>query len=237
MATPIVFHRPHTRQGLTMTDTAPAYGCNTDDMKMIHGVFRREFRLAPPMVRAVEPGDTAKAGRVAAHVLEIVDMLHHHHHGEEELVFNKLEVRAPACAIHVGIMRQQHEQVAALLDRVAGLTDPWAAEPSTESRNALAALLDEISSTLNTHLGQEEDEILPVAETSMTEAEWNEVGEAGMAALSKNRLLVQLGYILEDQTPEERKQFMTRVPPPARVLYKLIGRGKYKKEIADRAPV
>ncbi|MCW2751908.1 MAG: hypothetical protein JWR83_3018 [Aeromicrobium sp.] len=26
---------------------------------------------------------------------------------------------------------------------------------------------------------------------------------------------------------------MTRVPPPARVLYKLIGRGKYEKEIAD----
>ncbi|MDX6278285.1 MAG: hypothetical protein QOJ72_2413, partial [Nocardioidaceae bacterium] len=94
-----------------------------------------------------------------------------------------------------------------------------------------------ISSTLDAHLGQEEDEILPVAETSMTAAEWNEVGEAGMAALSKNRLLVQLGYILEDQTPAERKEFMTRVPPPARVLYKLIGRGKYKKEIADRAPV
>jgi hypothetical protein len=220
-----------------MTETAPSYGCNTDDMKMIHGVFRREFRLAPPMVRAVEAGDSAKAGRVTAHVLEIVDMLHHHHHGEEDLVFNKLEVRAPACAIHVGIMRQQHQQVAALLDQVGGLANPWAADPSVDRREALAVLLDGISSTLDAHLGQEEDEILPVAETSMTAAEWNEVGEAGMAALSKNRLLVQLGYILEDQTPAERKEFMTRVPPPARVLYKLIGRGKYKKEIADRAPV
>lgn len=220
-----------------MTDTTQSYGCNTDDMKMIHGVFRREFKLAPPMVRAVEAGDTAKAGRVTAHVLEIVDMLHHHHHGEEELVFDKLEVRAPACAIHVGIMRQQHQQVSALLDQVAGLATPWDADASAEHREALAVLLDEISSTLDAHLGQEEDEILPVAETSMTAAEWNAVGEAGMASLSKSRLLVQLGYILEDQTPEERKQFMTRVPPPARVLYKLIGRGKYKKEIADRASV
>jgi hypothetical protein len=220
-----------------MTDTTQSYGCNTDDMKMIHGVFRREFKLAPPMVRAVDVGDTAKAGRVTAHVLEIVDMLHHHHHGEEELVFDKLEVRAPACAIHVGIMRQQHLQVSALLDQVAGLATPWDADATAEQREALAVLLDEISSTLDAHLGQEEDEILPVAETSMTAAEWNEVGEAGMASLSKSRLLVQLGYILEDQTPEERKQFMTRVPPPARVLYKLIGRGKYKKEIADRASV
>ena len=216
-----------------MTDTEQAYGCNTDDMKMIHKVFRREFRLAPPMVRAVEVGDTAKAGRVKAHVVEIAEMLHHHHHGEEVLVFDKLEVRAPACAIHVGIMRQQHQQVQALLDRVEGLATTWAADASAENREALAALQDEISSTLDAHLGQEEEEILPVAQTSMTEQEWQEVGETGMASVPKNRLLVQLGYILEDQTPEERTEFMTRVPPPARLLYKLIGRRKYEKEIAD----
>ena len=216
-----------------MTDTEQAYGCNTDDMKMIHTVFRREFRLAPPMVRAVEVGDTAKAGRVKAHVIEIAEMLHHHHHGEEVLVFDKLEVRAPACAIHVGIMRQQHQQVQALLDQVEGLATTWAADASVENREALAALQDQISSTLDAHLGQEEEEILPVAQTSMTEQEWQEVGETGMASVPKNRLLVQLGYILEDQTPEERTEFMTRVPPPARLLYKLIGRRKYEKEIAD----
>lgn len=216
-----------------MTDVAPSYGCNTDDMKMIHTVFRREFRLAPPMVRAVDIGDTAKAGRVTAHVTEIVDMLHHHHHGEEVLVFDKLEVRAPACAIHVGIMRQQHQQVQALLDQVPALATPWTSDASAEHRESLAVLLDEISSTLDAHLGQEEDEILPVAQTSMTEKEWEAVGDAGMASVPKSRLLVQLGYILEDQTPEERKEFMTKVPPPARLLYKLIGRGKYEKEIAD----
>jgi len=216
-----------------MSDTSTEYGCNTDDMRMIHGVFRREFQLAPPMVRAVAEGDTAKAGRVRDHVVEISEMLHHHHSGEESLVFDKLAERAPACAIHVGIMRQQHEQVQALLDQVDGRSTTWVAKPTAEHRESLAALMDEISSTLNAHLGQEEDEILPVAETSMTEAEWNAVGEAGMASVPKNRLLVQLGYILEDQTPEERAQFMTRVPPPARLLYKLVGRRKYEKEIAD----
>jgi Hemerythrin HHE cation binding domain len=220
-----------------MTETAPAYGCNTDDMKMIHQVFRREFRLAPPMIRSVQVGDKTKAARVTAHVIEVSEMLHHHHHGEEVLVFDKLEVRAPACAIHVGIMRQQHAQVQALLDQVAARATAWAADPSAENREAFAALQDEISSTLDAHLGQEEDEILPVAQTSMTEKEWEEVGDTGMASVPKNRLLVQLGYILEDQTPDERKEFMTRVPPPARLLYKLIGRRKYEREIADRATV
>lgn len=67
----------------------------------------------------------------------------------------------------------------------------------------------------------------------MTQKEWAGAGEAGLAAVLKNRLLVQLGYIPEDQTVAERKEFMTRVPPPARRLYKLVGRRKYEKEIAD----
>lgn len=216
-----------------MTDPELQLGCNTDDMRMIHGVFRREFRLAPPMVSAVGVGDTTKAGRVRDHLVEITGMLHHHHHGEEELVFDKLAERAPACAIHVGIMRQQHQQVQVLLDQVDGTSAAWAAEPTADNRERLATLMVEISSTLDTHLGQEEEEILPVAETSMTKQEWEAVGEAGLAAVPKSRLLVQLGYILEDQTPEERREFMTRVPAPARLLFKLVGRRKYEKEIAD----
>jgi hypothetical protein len=221
-----------------MTDPELQLGCQTDDMKMIHQVFRREFRLAGPMIRNVAVGDVVKAGRVRAHVVEMADMLHHHHTGEEVLVFDKLEVRAPACAIHVGAMREQHRQVQALLDRVDGLATPWAADPTAERRDAFADLLDAISSALDAHLGQEEDEILPVAGTSMTQEEWEAVGDAGMAAVPKSRLLVLLGYILEDQTPDERKEFMTRVPPPARLLYTLIGRSRYEKEVAGtRAPV
>lgn len=217
-----------------MTDGATEQlGCQTDDMKMIHTMFRREFSLAGPMIRHVTPGNRAKATKVAGYLSQLVTALHHHHHGEDTILWDTLVERSPGCAIHVGLMKQQHAQVAALLEQVDGLATAWTADPTEANREALAALLDTISATLNEHLGQEEDEILPVATTSLYQSEWNRLGEEGLAAIPKNRRLVQLGYILEDATPEQRASLLARVPPPARLLFKLIGRRQYEKEIAD----
>jgi hemerythrin-like domain-containing protein len=219
-------------------DRMQPLGCQTDDMKMIHKVFRREFRLAGPMVRNVAGGDTAQAARVTTYLTEIVTALHHHHGNEDELLWDTLVDRAPACALHVGQMKAQHAEVSLLLDQVEEIAPTWTPGADTETRDRLAAVLDEVSAKLDVHLGQEEDEILPVAATSFTQAEWDTLREAGMAGVPKDRLLVQLGYILEDATPEERTKMLANVPPPARLLYKLIGRRQFEKEIRTlRAPV
>ncbi|MCW2769628.1 MAG: hemerythrin protein [Aeromicrobium sp.] len=222
-----------------MTDEIRQLGCQTDDMKMIHQVFRREFGLAPPMVRHVAAGDTAQAGRVATYLAEIVTALHHHHQNEDRLLWDTMVDRAPACALHVGQMKEQHAAVAELLDQVHGLAAAWTSGGADEeSRERLAVLLEKISGLLNEHLGQEENEILPVASTTFTQTEWDRLREAGMASVPRNRLLVQLGYILEDADPEQRKHMLSNVPVPARVLYSLVGRRKYEKEIRSlRAPV
>jgi iron-sulfur cluster repair protein YtfE (RIC family) len=211
-------------------DVTPQLGCKTDDMKMIHAMFRREFRLAGPMIRHVADGDKARAARVAVALKELVTGLHHHHHGEDTLLWDTLVERSPACAIHVGLMKEQHAQVAALLEQVDGLSSAWTADPTPANREALASLLDTISRTLEDHLGQEETHILPVATSSLLQEEWNRLGEEGLAAIPKNRRLIQLGYILEDATPEQRADLLARVPAPARLLYKLVGRRQYEKE-------
>ncbi|QGG41926.1 hemerythrin domain-containing protein [Aeromicrobium yanjiei] len=212
--------------------------CETDDMLLIHQVFRREFRLAGPMVRHVDAGNTAQAARVATYLAEIVTALHHHHHNEDEILWDTLVDRSPGCALHVGQMKAQHAAVSDLLDRVEEIIPAWTPAADAESRERLAAALDAVSSALDTHLGQEEEVILPVAAMSLSQAEWDRLGEAGMASVPRNRLLVQLGYILEDATPEQRSMVLAHVPLPARVLYRLTGRRQYEKEIRTlRAPV
>lgn len=213
-----------------MTEGVAQRGCQTDDMKMIHAMFRREFSLAGPMVRNVGVGDVGKATRVSTYLTQLVTALHHHHHGEDTILWDTLVERSPACAIHVGLMKEQHAQVGALLEQVDGLAAEWTADGSADSREALAAHFDQISTTLNDHLGQEEENILPVATTSLFQHEWNRLGEEGLAATPKNRRLVQLGYILEDATPEQRVDLLARVPAPVRLLYKLIGRRQFEKE-------
>lgn len=219
-----------------MTDSAQQLGCQTADMVMIHKMFRREFQLAPQMVRNVAAGDAAQATRVSTYLTEIVTALHHHHQGEDRIVWETLVDRSPGCALHVGQMKAQHAEVAELLNQVAGLSSAWSPTAAEDAQRQLAELLDEISAKLDAHLGQEEADILPVAATSFTQAEWDRLGDEGMAHVPKNRLLVQLGYILEDADPQERTEILARVPAPARLLYKLIGRRQYEKEIRTLRP-
>ena len=84
-------------------------GCDTADMLMIHRLFRWLFGDAPGLVRGVAAGDTARAEVVGAHIEQIVAGLHLHHQGEDLLLWDLLESRAPACALHVGQMRTQHQ--------------------------------------------------------------------------------------------------------------------------------
>jgi hypothetical protein len=43
---------------------------------------------------------------------------------------------------------------------------------------------------------------------------------------------VSLGAILEDATPQERTRFLAMLPLPARVLWRVVGKGIYRREVA-----
>ena len=205
---------------------------DTQDMVIVHRVFRREFGLAPRLVAQVPAGDVARAAVVHAHLSEMCTMLHHHHSGEDALVWPKLQERAELASELVERMEEQHGRVAALLHRVDDLLPRWAASADTGVRDELSDVLEDVSAALDEHLAEEEREVLPLAEQHITAAEWAELGERGMAATPKPRLLVLLGHILEETSPEERKAFLAHVPPPARVLYRLVGQRKYAREVA-----
>jgi len=210
------------------TDAADRPGCDTSDMLTIHALFRRAFTDAPGLVRGVEPGDTARAALVADHVGEVAEALHHHHETEDELLWDRLEQRAPACALHVGRMRSQHAAMAGLLGTLDTALDAWERDPGAETRDRLAEALDDVRDALLRHLGDEEDAILPTASTVMTPREWGALHERGMASVPRERLLLQLGWILDVVPPDERAGWLrSNLPAPARLLWRLVGRRRF----------
>ncbi len=75
--------------------------------------------------------------------------------------------------------------------------------------------------------------MLPIVEHHITVAEWDELANRGMAAMPKSRLLVQLGYLLEDPSPDERADFLDAVPLPARIAYRLVGERRCRAETEE----
>jgi hemerythrin-like domain-containing protein len=215
-------------------DGATAGTIDTEDMLLVHNVFRRELGELPRLLRAVPEGDVARAGVVAAHALEMLEILHHHHHGEDELVWPRLRERVAVQSDLVARMEAQHEAVAVPMTALEVGLPQWRTSASAAEAAGLATVAEQLHAKLGEHLAEEEREILPLAGRTMTAAEWAELGERGLAALPKNRALVFLAHILEEATPAQRASFLKRVPPPVRVLYRLVGRRAHAKERALR---
>ncbi len=97
----------------------------TQEMVMIHRVFRRELGLLPDLIRRVEPGDTARVALLADAVNDLLSGLHVHHTGEDALLWPKLLVRAEPDGALIGRMQLQHEQVAVRVESAGKRLGEW----------------------------------------------------------------------------------------------------------------
>ena len=202
--------------------------CDVSGMLIIPRVLRRRFAALPELVRGVCAGDSERARVVGRHVAEFAELLGTHHETEDSHLWGTLEHRAPVCALHVERMRTQHQLVATMLTQVRALLSEWEREADTGLRDRLAGTLDEVSGALRTHLGDEEQSILPVAAATMTQREWDAFGDLGRKAVPKSRLLIQLGYVLDTIEPSDRSVWMrATLPGPVRGLYAIVGRRQF----------
>lgn len=201
---------------------------DTHQMVVGHRVFRREFRLLTGFIRAVPPGDTARARVLAEHATDVTAALHLHHPSEDEVLWPRLMHRTSLHIELVHRMARQHEQVGEHLERIESLLERWAQKADPDQRDALASAFGAASIVLGEHLDQEEREILPLVSAHFTAAEWGELGQRMHAAMSRRAMLKFLGMVLEDATPAERRQMVSVLPLPARVMWRSIGHRRYQ---------
>jgi hemerythrin-like domain-containing protein len=216
-----------------------APGVDTREMIAVHSAFRREFRLAPGLVRAVAAGDVTRAQVVADHVELIGTFLHHHHDGEDRLLWPKLLERVPAeLAPTVELMERQHEGVHEVIEEMTAALARWRSGAAEADRDQLADALDRLHTLLVEHLAAEEQHILPLAARSLTPAEWGELGEDGMAAQAKSKLPMIFGMIMKDADPEVIRGMLANAPLLPRLMLPFVGPrayGRYARRVYGTA--
>jgi hemerythrin HHE cation binding domain-containing protein len=209
---------------------APPARPDTREMIVIHNLFRRIFGDLPGLIRGVAVGDAMRAGVLADAFVEVATGLHHHHTNEDEILWPTLLARVEVERSFVLRAEEQHERVHELLERGHVRAASFRTDPSAEKRETFAATVAELDAVLREHMADEERYILPLVEAHMTVAEWDQLGERGRASIPKDRLLIQLGWILDGLDPEQRKEFLASMPVPARLAWRLLGRRKFEKE-------
>jgi hypothetical protein len=130
----------------------PVLCTGSEGMRRIHRFFLWAYDEAPGLVRSVRAGDTARAAYVGEVLGNFDKVLHIHHEGEDLLMYPQLEQRAPACALHVGQMLQQHRQVTQRLEVIELARLRWMSTADQEQGAELAARYEDLSAIFKVHL-------------------------------------------------------------------------------------
>jgi hemerythrin-like domain-containing protein len=210
-------------------------GIDTREMVVVHKAFRRELGAAPELVRGVAAGDRARAQVVGDHVQLLLDMLHHHHVSEDELLWPKLLARVPAeLAPTVHLMEGQHELIAQELEAATTVLPGWREAAGAGDRDELAATLERMHPLLVEHLAAEEEQVLPLAARALTQAEWDELGERGTAAIPRAKMPVLFGMLMAEGDPEVLRTMIGHAPlVPRLVVPRIAPRayGRYSRHV------
>ncbi len=201
---------------------------DTRDMVVVHTALLRELRLAPALVEGVAAGDARRVAVVAEHVEFLLDLLAHHHEGEDRLLWPKLRARLPDPLIDViALMEAQHGEIELLTAAARGAIHRWRHSLAVEAE--VAGVLRRLHAGMEEHLHVEEQEVLPLAALHLTAAEWQEIGEAGIASIAKPKLPVVFGMMMYEGDPAVLRMMLAPAPLLPRAVVPRIAPWAYAR--------
>jgi hemerythrin-like domain-containing protein len=199
------------------------------DMAIIHQTFRRAYEEAAQLVRANPTPSSGRVTFLADHIDFGLTMLHHHHEGEDLILYPLLVQRVPDHATRTEQIDHEHEVVRGSIDAAQSACSKWRAAPTRDSTEALAGSLDQVNQALVPHLDNEEREVVPLAAVTVTQQEWDSLAKHGIASIPANKRMIAFGMILEPLTPKDQVYMLSNLPPPVKVLYRLVGKRAWNR--------
>lgn len=206
--------------------------CDASGMAEIHRMYRAGFAEGPSLVHSVRDADLGHANAVADALDFVSISLHAHHEGEDFKLWGTLTERAPSCSTHVVRMQEQHAQMLSFLNQLDPAVAKWRTTASTADALPILDALKGVNEALALHIGDEEANIVPVMETTLTTPEVEWFARHGRASTPKGMAWYSLGSIMAAQPDGGNEWRREHLPAPARVLWRLVGKRKYAMQRA-----
>ncbi|MER6091433.1 nitroreductase/quinone reductase family protein [Streptomyces bluensis] len=143
-------------------------GSMGEQVKVVHDVFRRELALIKKELSQDGGADGTKSptrlgAQLRINCLTLCQGLHNHHTGEDVALFPFLADRHPELAPVLDRLRDEHEQIAALLEDLRRIVADEAGD--TEPGHVLREV-ERLTAELEAHLAYEEEQLLPALDAA-----------------------------------------------------------------------
>lgn len=198
-------------------------------MYAVHDAFRRDLALLLSSADSTDPADRAA---FAAGWARFRDYLVIHHVAEDDSLWPPMRRRLadqPAGTALLDTMEVEH-----------GLIDPLIAEiddaVASGGFGRLRDPVEKLSRSLLDHLDHEEAEALPLLQRVLTPAEWKAFGDTQRRRVGISGAATFIPWLLDGAPETTQRKVLGLMPPPVRLLYRLVWRRRYERASAWRIP-
>jgi hypothetical protein len=129
-------------------------------------------------------------------------------------------------------VEHEHLLIKTALDAASAACAAWRQLPGAQTGEALATALDHLNAVAQPHLDDEEQKVVPLAAETLTQQEWDEMGQHGVAWIPRNKRGIAFGMILEPLGEADRALMMRALPAPVRMLNPFLIERPWKKYAA-----
>ena len=215
-----------------MTPASPAR-TDTRMMAIAHSALRRDLaRAADALSRQPAPGDAQRVA-IAGHLQAMMAFLLVHHHGEDAWLWPTVRRLNPTASDVIDAMEADHEAIAPKMTSVTAAASAYA--ESAAGRESLAGALLDLRGTLEPHLRREEDEVMPIVASTLTQAQWDAWEQEYYIKPKSNKDLGLEGHWLIDGGNREVYDHVVGKVNPALRFVLLRGFGpRYRSACATR---
>lgn len=192
-------------------------------MFVVHNAFRRD--LARMQAAAARAEDPAERNALRAGWATFNTYLTVHHTAEDEMLWPPMQARLgdrPDEANLLVEMADEHSRLDPVLREINGSL-------AQGSPSRLVALFGELAVALTEHLEHEEAAALPVVREILTRREWEAFGDDQRRRIGLKGAGRFFPWLLDDTTPDTRDAVLGIVPPPLRLVYRLLWEPRYRR--------
>ncbi|MFE1461688.1 nitroreductase/quinone reductase family protein [Streptomyces nigra] len=125
-------------------------------IKVVHDAFRRELAIIRD---EMAKGGSTLGAQLRVNCLTFCQGLHNHHTGEDTALFPFLADRHPAHAPVLDRLREEHEHIADLVERLRRAVGE---EGSSDGQDAARDEVARLTAELERHLTYEEEQLIPL---------------------------------------------------------------------------
>ena len=205
---------------------------DTRDMHSVHHSIKRGLNDAPGQVASVADGDRERAQRLADYLADLLWLLHAHHASEDALLYPLLIERLPEHRELFLRMDAQHAAVTAGTEEAQRDVARFRASATEADGRALARSCTSLLEVLAEHLGQEEEQVLPLVPGVISVPEWAALPGHALSQYRGARMWLPLGLVIEAMPEEMSAALGKQLPPPVANMWFGGGADAFTAEMA-----